>query len=128
MQCYNLSDCGKMYAKCSDNARDKLDKYICQDKMRYCLSDYAKRYGTNNYWPWQTFENRSDTPYVGVIDMDNKFQPAFQTNPFSTPITQITNGSLGQANRTRHYQNLHGEIYGGVLKSGRPATRDPIYY
>lgn len=123
-----MNNCINCFNKCNSNAKDKLDTYICQGKARYCFGQYAKKCGTNNYWPWQSFSTTPDTSYIGVIDLDGNRERPLRNGPFAIPPEKITTGNIGMVNRAKHYQFLHGGVYGGVLKCGAPATRDPLYY
>lgn len=122
-----MDRCTNSYRECKSACTNNVAKYVCQDKMRLCLGDLAKRSGGNNLWPHQN-ANYNDVSYINVNDYDGSFVLPPQNNPFAIPKNQITGGCIGVQNRTRPYQMLHSKQYGGLLKTTAPCSRDPIYY
>src|SRR3989344_9229757 len=73
-------------------------KYVCQDRFRQDLGDYAQKYGNNNSWPFQNANFTPTKKYIAVEDMDKSFRVPLQNNPFAIPLRQVTGGCVGANN------------------------------
>ncbi len=73
---YAMKYCKTSYRNCLLDCRPsepRICKYVCDDKMRDCLGDVAKKFGNNNLWPHQN-ANYNDVPYIAVTDQDFSFK------------------------------------------------------
>lgn len=126
-KCLKLCNCPSNRGSCVCN-------YVCQDKFRQDLGDYAMQTGDNTLYAGRTiqwpFMNPQLTPvkYIAVDDMDCEFKGFPKDGPFTTPARYLTGGCQGQQNRNYPYREVYRGGYGGLLKCTKPSVRDPIYY